>query len=202
MPQQDSLLPLQGSRKHLLIKWKPSSPSTLSYLAKLRCSLHQHQVFFLLLQYLPPWSTSTNPSSFGIRNPQEVQPSLPLLKHNTHNISPKSDTPAIIDYNSDNDMPIPIHNTCPPCHHNIHPLQNCPLTRNQLWLCTAHVINCIIADKFMPTPSLSTHQPFLHCRYAFAAQSILLETISPPSHSTIHVIGAIIDKNTGDVLKY
>ncbi len=38
--------------------------------------------------------------------------------------------------------------------------------------------------------------------YAFAAESILLETISPPSHSTIHFIGAIIDDNTGDVLKY
>jgi hypothetical protein len=36
----------------------------------------------------------------------------------------------------------------------------------------------------------------------FAAQSILLETISPPSYSTIHFIGAIINDNTGDVLEY
>jgi hypothetical protein len=64
------------------------------------------------------------------------------------------------------------------------------------------MINCIIADKLMPTPSLHTHSPLLHCGYAFVAESILLETISPPSHSAIHFIGAIIDNNTGDVLKY
>jgi hypothetical protein len=65
--------------------------------------------------------------------------------------------------------------------------------RNQLWLRTAYMINCIIADKLMPTPSLCTH---------FAAESFLLETISPPSHSTIYFIGAIIDDNTGDIHKY
>jgi hypothetical protein len=54
----------------------------------------------------------------------------------------------------------------------------------------------------MPTPALCTHPPSLHCRYAFAAECILLETISPPSHSTVHFIGAIINNNTGDVLKY
>jgi hypothetical protein len=64
------------------------------------------------------------------------------------------------------------------------------------------MINCVTADKLMPMPSLCTHPPLLHCGYAFAAQSILLETISPPSHSTIHFIGAIIDNNTGNVLKY
>jgi hypothetical protein len=55
----------------------------------------------------------------------------------------------------------------------------------------------------MPTPcSLCTHPTLLHHVYAFAAESMLLETISPPSHSTIHFIGAISDGNTGDVLKY
>jgi hypothetical protein len=72
-----------------------------------------------------------------IWNPQKVQMSPPPLKHNTHNISPKSDTPAIIDNNSDNNMPTPIHSTCPPHHHNICPLQNRPLTHNQLWLRTS-----------------------------------------------------------------
>jgi hypothetical protein len=36
----------------------------------------------------------------------------------------------------------------------------------------------------------------------FAAESILLKTISPLSHSTVYFIGAIIDDITGDVLKY
>jgi hypothetical protein len=78
MPQQDSPLPLQESRKHLPTKWKPSSPSAPSYLATLSRSLHQHQAFFLLLQYLPPWLTSTNPSSFG--TPRKFS-HLRLLSH-------------------------------------------------------------------------------------------------------------------------
>ncbi len=54
----------------------------------------------------------------------------------------------------------------------------------------------------MPTPLLRTHPPLLHCGYALVAESILLEMISPPSHSTIHFIGTIINDNTGDVLEY
>jgi hypothetical protein len=64
------------------------------------------------------------------------------------------------------------------------------------------MINCIIAEELMPTPSLCTHPPSLHCGYAFVAESILLETIFPSSHSAVHFIGAIIDDNTGDVLEY
>jgi hypothetical protein len=64
------------------------------------------------------------------------------------------------------------------------------------------MINCIITDEVMPTPSLCTCSPSLHCEYAFAAESLLLETISPPSHSTVHFIGTIIINHTGDVLKH
>jgi hypothetical protein len=137
-----------------------------------------------------------------IWNPQEVQPSPPSVKHNTHDISPNHNTPAIVENNSGDNTPTPIQSTHPPCHHLICPLQNCPLTRNQLQLHTTHMINCIIADELMPTSSLCTHPPSLHHVYAFAAQSNLLETISPPSHSIIHFIGANIDNDTGNVLKY
>jgi hypothetical protein len=54
----------------------------------------------------------------------------------------------------------------------------------------------------MPTPALCTCPSSLCHGYAFAAECILLETISPPSHSTVHFIGAIIDDNTGNVLEY
>ncbi len=64
-PQPNSPPPLQVARKHLPTIWKPSSPSAPFYLVKLRCSLHQHQAFFLLLHFLPPWLISINPSSFG-----------------------------------------------------------------------------------------------------------------------------------------
>ncbi len=104
--------------------------------------------------------------------------------------------------NSDKDSPIPSHSIRPSCHHLICPLQNCHLTYNQLQLRTAHMIKCVIPDKLMLTPSLPTRPPLLHHGYVFTAESILLETISLPSHSTIHFICAIIDNNTGDVLKY
>jgi hypothetical protein len=66
------------------------------------------------------------------------------------------------------------------------------------------MINCIIANELMPKPSLCPHQTSLHCRYAFAVQSFLLETTSLPSHSTIHFIGSVInyDTGTGNVLEY
>jgi hypothetical protein len=99
-------------------------------------------------------------------------------------------------------MPTLFHSTCPSGHLHICSLQDLPLTRNQLRLCTIHMINCVIADDLMPSSSLRAHQPSLHHGYVFAAQSILLETIAPPSHSTIHLIGAIINKDTGDVLEY
>jgi hypothetical protein len=137
-----------------------------------------------------------------IRNPQLVQPSLPPLKHNTNNIIPNPNTPAIIEDDSDDNTPISNHSMHPSCHHLIRPLQNHPLMHNQLRLCSAHMIDCVIADELMPTPSLCTHPPLLYCGYAFAAESILLETISPTSHSTIDFIGAIIDNDTGNVLEY
>jgi hypothetical protein len=137
-----------------------------------------------------------------IWSPQLVQSSLPTLKHNTNDIIPNCYTPAIVEGDSDDNAPISNHSTRLPHHHLVCPLQNCPLTCNQLRLCTAHMINCIIADKLMPTPPLCTHPPLLHCGYAFAPESILLETISPPYHSTIYFISAIIDDNTGNVLEY
>jgi hypothetical protein len=67
---------------------------------------------------------------------------------------------------------------------------------------TAHIINCVIVNKLIPTPPLCSHPPSFHRGYAFAAESILLKAISPPSHYTIHFIGTIIVDNTGDVLEY
>jgi hypothetical protein len=54
----------------------------------------------------------------------------------------------------------------------------------------------------MPTPALCSCPPSRCCGYAFTAECILLETISLPSHSTVHFIGTIIDDNIGNVLEY
>jgi hypothetical protein len=150
----------------------------------------------------PPTPLVKKDKPIIIWNPQLVQPFLPFQNPNTSNISSNCNTLAIVKENSDNNSPIPSHSTRPPHHHLIRPLQNHPLTHNQLRLFTAHMINCITAEELMPTPSLCTCLPLLHHGYAFTAESILLGTISPPSHSTVHFIGAIIDDDTGDVLKY
>jgi hypothetical protein len=136
-----------------------------------------------------------------IWNPQLVQPALPTHNLNTDDINSNRNTPAIVKDNGNNNNHVPSQRTCPPHHHLIRPLQNCPLTCNQLRLRSAHMINCIITEELMPTPALCTH-PLSFRGYAFTAECILLETISPPSHSTVHFISAIIDDDTGDVLEY
>jgi hypothetical protein len=137
-----------------------------------------------------------------IWNPQLVQPALPTHNLNTNNIKSNRNTPAIVEDNGNNGSPIPNQRTYPPRHHLIHPLQNRPLTHNQLRLRSTHMINCVITEELMLTPALCTRPPLLNPGYAFAAECILLETISPPSYSTVHFIGAIINNDTGDVLKY
>jgi hypothetical protein len=106
-----------------------------------------------------------------IWNPQLFQPAL--LTHNLHtnDIISNHNTPAIVEDDSNNDdAPIPSQCTRPPCQHLICPLQNNPLTRNQLRLRSAHMINYIIAEELMPTPALCTCLPSLCCGYAFAAE--------------------------------
>jgi hypothetical protein len=80
--------------------------------------------------------------------------------------------------------------------------KNCPLTRNQLRLCSVHMTTCVVVDELMPTPALHTCPPSIHRGYAFAAECILLGAIFPPSHSMVHFIGTIIDDDTDNVLKY
>jgi hypothetical protein len=90
---------------------------------------------------LPPLAASILPTppviaptfddkSVTIWNPQEVQTSLPPHKHATPDISPNSNTPAIIKDNTDDNTPTPVHNTHPSQHHYICLLQKCPLIRN------------------------------------------------------------------------
>jgi hypothetical protein len=64
------------------------------------------------------------------------------------------------------------------------------------------MIDCVIAEELMPTPILHTCPPSLCRGYAFAAECILVGTISPPSHSTVYIIGAIINNDTDNVIKY
>jgi hypothetical protein len=137
-----------------------------------------------------------------IWNPQLARPALPTHNHNTNYINSNPNTPAIAKENGNGNSPISSQRTRPTCHHLICPLQNHPLTCNQLRLCSAHMINWVIVEELMHTPALCFHPPSLHCGYAFMAECILIETISPPSHSTIHFIGAIIVNDTGNVLEY
>jgi hypothetical protein len=137
-----------------------------------------------------------------IWNPQLVQPALPTHNFNTNNGNSARNTPAIVEDDSNDNAPVPSQRTQSPCHHLICPLQSHSLTHNRLRLCSVHMINCVITEELMPTHALRTHPPSLCCGYAFAAEYILLETISLPSHSTNHFIGAVIGNDTVNVLKY
>jgi hypothetical protein len=79
-----------------------------------------------------------------------VQTALPTHNLNTNNINLNRNTPAIVQDDSNDDSPIHSQRTSPPCHHLICPLQNRPLTCNQLKLCSAHMINCVIWMNSFP----------------------------------------------------
>jgi hypothetical protein len=127
---------------------------------------------------------------------------VPRQRAAPHYWRSSSHTHTIVKDNGNNNNLVPSQCTQSACYHLICPLQNHPFTQNQLRLCSAHMINCIIAEELMPTPALCTCPPSLHCRYAFTAECILLETISLPFHSTVHFINAIINNNTGNILEY
>jgi hypothetical protein len=150
----------------------------------------------------PPTPVADKDVPVIIWNPQLFQPALPAHNLNTNDINSNRNTPAIVRDDGNDNSPILSQHTCPPRHHLICQLQNRPLTRNQLRLHSAHMINCVIAEELMPTPAFCTCPPSLHRGYAFAAEYIPLEAIYPSSHSTIHFIGAIIKNNTGNVFKY
>jgi hypothetical protein len=150
----------------------------------------------------PPTPVVNEDEPIIIWNPQLVQPALPTHNLNTGDLNSNCDTPANVEDKGDNNSPILSQCTCPTHHYLIFPLQNHPLVSNHLRLRSAHMINCVIVEELMPTPALCTCPPSLYCGYAFAAECILLEAISLPSHSTVHFIGAIINNNTGNVLKY
>jgi hypothetical protein len=119
-----------------------------SYSASSRHSLHTPSI---LPTPPPPTPLVDVDKPIIIWNPQLVQPSLPIHNHNTDGISSNRNTSTILKDNSDDGSPIPSHSTRPPHHHHIRPLQNRPLTHNQLRLRTVHMINCIMAEKLMPT---------------------------------------------------
>jgi hypothetical protein len=150
----------------------------------------------------PPTTVVDKDEPIIIWNSHLVQPALLTHNLNTNDINSNRNTPAIIEDDGNDNSPIPSQHTSPPRHHLIRPLQNHPFTCNQLRLRSAHMINCVIADELMPTPALCTCLPSLHCGYAFVVECILLETISPPSHSTVHFIGAIMDNDKGNFLEY
>ncbi len=106
----------------------------------------------------PVIATTDDNKPVTIWNPWKVQTSPPLHKHTSPYISTNSNILAIIEDDSDDNTPSPVHITHPSQHQHICPLQERLLTCNQLRLCTSHAINCLIANDLMPTPSLCPHQ--------------------------------------------
>ncbi len=88
----------------------------------------------------PPTQVIDKDEPIIIWNPDLVQLALPTHNFNTNYINSKCNTPAIATDYSNKDSPIPSQCTSLPCHHLIHPLQNRSLMRNQLRLCSGHMI--------------------------------------------------------------
>jgi hypothetical protein len=80
----------------------------------------------------PPTSVVNEDEPIIIWNPQLVQPALPTHNLNTIDINSRCNSPAIVEDNGNDDSLIPSQSIRPPHHHLIRPLQNPPLTRNQL----------------------------------------------------------------------
>ena len=78
-------------------------------------------------------------------------------------------------------------------------------THTRLHVSTAHMINCVIAnhvlsDAQMPPPT--THAPTHRQGYVFTAHLLQHNELHPAANASEHVIGAVIDDDTGDVLEY
>jgi hypothetical protein len=72
-----------------------------------------------------------------------------------------------------------------------------PTTQSQLRARTAHMINCIIAAKLMPSTINLASAPPAAISYAFVAHQLAIE--NQVAH---HFNGAVIDNKTGNMLKY
>jgi hypothetical protein len=72
-----------------------------------------------------------------------------------------------------------------------------PTTQSQLWARTAHMINCVIAAKLMPSTVNPASALPAAIGYAFAAHQLAIE-----NHVAHHFIGAVINDKTGNMLKY
>jgi hypothetical protein len=79
----------------------------------------------------------------------------------------------------------------------LRPSQASPTTQNQLRAWTAHMINCVIAAKLMPSAvNLASALPAT-IGYAFVAHQLAIE-----KNVAHHFIGAVINNKTSNMLEY
>ena len=169
----------------------------------------------LLLGEVPPTAPSPPPVTaprpiiddeepVAIWNPDEVQQPV----RNTGNKSPTSappsrrDWPAITEDNSDKESSPPTLLRRSP---RTHAAPSTTTTRARLHACTAHMINCVIAEHVLTEAQLpppTTNAPSRRQGYAFAAHLLQHNKLSSAANASEHFIGAVIDNDTGAVLEY
>ena len=112
------------------------------------------------------------------------------------------DLPAIIEDDSDNKS-VPL--TLLHCSPRLHAAPSTTTACTHLHACTAHMINCVIAEHVLTDtqlPPLITNAPARRQGYALTAHLLQHNELHSTVNASEHFIGAAIDNDTGEVLRY
>jgi hypothetical protein len=139
-----------------------------------------------VIMWDPTNSTTTKPR-------QEMRKSTPLALRD----APSNPTWIEDNHNNVEHLPPPSSIHQHNCNQVLCPSHAGPTMQCQLRARTAHMINCIIAAKLMPSTVNPASAPPAAIGYAFAAHQLAIE--NQVAH---HFIGAVIDDKTGNMLKY
>jgi len=174
----------------------------------------------LLGEALPPDPHPPVPTATPTAEPtDDVQPifmwdPLAVATPPARAASPASAPPAILPavIPSDDEgvrRQLPVHPLLPPVaaqrgrwHQHVRPVHARPVTRGQLRERTAHMINCVIADAWSATPSLSPPSAPRKVGHAFALPHLASNVQHPAALAPHHFLGAVIDEDTGKMLEY
>jgi hypothetical protein len=180
-------------------------------LDKLQAIKSLHHIFLgkLIPQKLhPPPPTPLNDSTIDKEPIHTWDPTIynqPILPSNATQRAPQTRC-AIIDDDDVPPHPIPplIMGSPTIIDDNDHapPMVGCPQTKAQLRTqAESHLINMVIQDDHIPNFSLIIKSNKLHHGYLQAAQTLAVQTYILGTDSSCY-IGAIINKDSGNILEY
>jgi hypothetical protein len=179
----DKLAAIQALRTLLLGEVPPPVPTPTPVTAP-RPTVDEEPV-----EFWSPDDTHQPACDTGTNSPESV-PSI------------RRDLPAIIEDNSDDESAPPTRLRCSPW---AHAAPSTTTACTHLHACTAHTINCVIADHVLTEAQLPppiTNAPAHQQEYALAAHLLQRNELHSTANASKHFIGAVINNDTGKVLEY